>query len=73
MLNAEENMRLCRVAGDAPMGQLMRRHWVPAVLSEQLAGPDGAPIRLRLFGEDLVAFRDTDGRLGVLGEFCTHS
>ena len=72
MLTAEENMRLCRVAGDAPMGQLMRRHWVPAVLSEQLAEPDGAPIRLRLFGEDLVAFRDTDGRLGVLGEFCTH-
>jgi phthalate 4,5-dioxygenase len=72
MLTYQENELLCRVEGDAPMGQLMRRHWVPAVLSEQLGEPDGAPVRLRLFGEDLVAFRDTDGRLGVLGEYCPH-
>ena len=72
MLTAEENTLLCRVEGDAPMGQMMRRHWVPAALSEQLAERDGTPIRLRLFGEDLVAFRDTEGRLGVLGEFCPH-
>ena len=72
MLTHEENDLLCRVEGDAPMGQLMRRHWVPAALSEQVSEPDGAPVRLRLFGEDLVAFRDTDGRLGVLGEHCPH-
>jgi len=72
MLTVEENTRLCRVEGEAPMGKLMRRHWVPAALSEQLAERDGAPIRLRLLGEDLVAFRDTEGRLGVLGEFCAH-
>ena len=72
MLTAEENTLLCRVEGDAPMGRMMRRHWVPAALSEQLAEPDGTPVRLRLFGEDLVAFRDTEGRLGVLGEFCPH-
>ena len=72
MLTHDENTLLCRVEGDAPMGRMMRRHWVPAALSEQLAEPDGTPIRLRLFGEDLVAFRDTDGRLGVLGEFCPH-
>ena len=54
------------------MGQLMRRHWVPALLSEQVSERDGTPVRLRLLGEDLVAFRDTGGRLGVLGEFCTH-
>ena len=72
MLTREENELLTRVEGDAVMGRLMRRHWVPALLSEQLAEPDGAPVRLRLFGEDLVAFRDTDGRLGVLGEFCPH-
>jgi phthalate 4,5-dioxygenase oxygenase subunit len=72
MLTREENELLCRVEGDAPMGQLMRRHWVPAALSEQLAEPDGTPVRLRLFGEDLVAFRDSDGRLGVLGEHCPH-
>jgi phthalate 4,5-dioxygenase oxygenase subunit len=72
MLTSDENMLLCRVEGDAPMGQLMRRHWVPAALCEQLAGADGDPVRLRLFGEDLVAFRDSEGRLGVLGEHCPH-
>jgi phthalate 4,5-dioxygenase oxygenase subunit len=54
------------------MGQLMRRHWVPALLSEQLSEPDSKPIRVQLFGERLVAFRDTDGKLGLLGEFCPH-
>jgi phthalate 4,5-dioxygenase oxygenase subunit len=72
MLSAQENQLLCRVEGEAAMGRLMRRHWVPAVLSEQLAERDGAPVRVRLFGENLVAFRDSDGRLGMLGEFCSH-
>lgn len=71
-LNHEENQLLCRVEGKAPMGQLMRRHWVPALLSEQLVENDGAPVKIRLFGEDLVAFRDMDGRIGVLGEYCPH-
>ena len=72
MLTAEENQLLCRVEGAAPMGQLMRRHWVPACLSEEVAERDGPPVRVRLFGEDLVAFRDTQGRLGLLDEFCPH-
>jgi phthalate 4,5-dioxygenase oxygenase subunit len=72
MLTAEENDLLCRVEGDAPMGQLMRRHWIPACLSEEVVEPDGAPVRSRLLGEDLVVFRDTDGRLGVLDEHCPH-
>jgi len=72
MLTASENELLCRVEGDAPMGRLMRRHWVPALLSEQVATPNGAPVRLQLFGEKLVAFRDSDGKLGLLGEFCPH-
>lgn len=72
MLTAEENELLCRVEGDAPMGQLMRRHWVPALLSEEVAEPDGKPVRVRLLGEDLVAFRDSDGRVGVLDEHCPH-
>lgn len=54
------------------MGRLMRRHWVPAVLSEQVAQSDGPPVRVELFGEKLVAFRDSDGRLGLLGEACPH-
>ncbi len=72
MLTAEENDLLCRVEGDAPMGQIMRRHWLPACLSEEVAEPDGAPVWVRLLGEDLVAFRDSDGRLGVIGEYCPH-
>jgi phthalate 4,5-dioxygenase oxygenase subunit len=72
MLTAEENELLCRVEGDAPMGQIMRRHWIPACMSEEVAETDGAPLRIRLLGEDLVVFRDTEGRLGVLDEHCPH-
>ena len=72
MLTAEENDLLCRVEGDAPMGQIMRRHWMPACLIEEVAEPDGAPVKVRLLGEDLVVFRDSDGRLGVIDEYCPH-
>src|SRR5688572_18470110 len=72
MLTREQNELLCRVEGDAAMGQLMRRHWLPLCMSEEVLERDGAPVRARLLGERLVAFRDTNGRLGVLGEFCPH-
>ena len=72
MMTREENELLCRVEGEAPMGQLMRRHWLPACMSEEVTEPDGAPVRTRLLGEDLVVFRDSRGRLGVLGEHCPH-
>ena len=54
------------------MGQIMRRHWIAACLSEEVAEPDGAPIKVRLLGEDLVVFRDSKGRIGVLDEYCSH-
>src|SRR6478752_5200123 len=72
MLSVEDNELLYRVEADAAMGQLMRRHWIPACLSEEVAERDGAPVRVRLLGEDLVAFRDTAGRLGMLDEHCPH-
>ena len=72
MLTHEENDLLCRVEGDAPMGQLMRRHWIPVCLSEEVAEPDGKPVRLRILGDELVAFRDTDGKLGLLDGYCPH-
>jgi phthalate 4,5-dioxygenase oxygenase subunit len=72
MLTAAENDLLCRVEGDAPMGQIMRRHWLPACLAEEVAAPDCDPVRVRLLGEDLVAFRDSDGRVGVVGAHCPH-
>jgi len=72
MLTRNENELLCTVEGDAPMGALMRRHWIPACMSEEVSEPDGDPVRVRLLGEDLVAFRDSDGRLGMLDEHCPH-
>jgi phthalate 4,5-dioxygenase len=72
MLTKEENELLCRVEGDAPAGQLMRRYWIPAFMLEEVAEPDGTPLRVKLLGEDLIAFRDSEGRLGVLGEYCPH-
>jgi len=72
MLTHEENELLCRVEGDAPMGQLMRRHWTPVCLIEEVAEPDGTPVKARVFGEDLVVFRDSDGRVGVMDEQCPH-
>ena len=72
MLTKEENELLCRVEGDAPLGQLLRRHWLPVCLSEEVAEPDGTPVKARVLGEDLVVFRDTQGRIGVMDERCPH-
>jgi phthalate 4,5-dioxygenase len=54
------------------MGELIRRCWTPVCLSEELPEPDCDPIRIRLLGEDLIAFRDSDGRVGVMDEHCPH-
>src|SRR5262249_60871273 len=72
MLAREENELITRVASDTPMGQTMRRYWMPALLAWELPEPDCPPVRVRLLGEDLVAFRDTQGRLGLLEEYCPH-
>ena len=72
MLTREENDLLCRVEGGAPMGHIMRRHWIPACLSEVVAEPDGTPVKAHLLGEDLVVFRDSQGRLAVMDEYCPH-
>jgi nitrite reductase/ring-hydroxylating ferredoxin subunit len=53
------------------MGELMRQYWVPALMSSELA-PDGAPLRLRLLGEPLIAFRDSSGRVGIMDQKCPH-
>ena len=72
MLTKDENDLLCRVEGEAPMGQLMRRHWTPVCLIEEVPDPDGTPVQARVFGEDLVVFRDTHGQVGVMDEYCPH-
>src|SRR5437764_8008281 len=72
MLTKEQNELLCRVEGTAPMGGIMRSHWLPVCLSEEVAEKDGAPVKARLVGEDLVVFRDSNGKIGVLDERCPH-
>lgn len=72
MLSKERNERITRVGPGTPMGNTMRRYWMPALLSWELPEPDCAPVRVRLLGEDLVAFRATDGRIGILDELCPH-
>src|SRR5579862_6435455 len=54
------------------MGEMMRRYWVPACLSEELPIPDSDPFRVRLLGEDLIAFRDSSGRVGLMDQLCPH-
>ena len=72
MLTREENELLVRVGPGTPMGAVMRRYWLPALLSSEIAEPDGLPVRVRLLGENMVAFRDTNGRVGLLDEYCPH-
>jgi phenylpropionate dioxygenase-like ring-hydroxylating dioxygenase large terminal subunit len=72
MLSHEENNLITRVGAGSPMGELMRRYWIPALLSEEIPEPDCPPVRVRLLGEDLVAFRDSRGRAGLLDEHCSH-
>lgn len=60
------------VGAGTPMGNLFRRFWLPALLVEELPAPDGPPVRIRILGEDLIAFRDTTGHVGILGAYCTH-
>ena len=71
MLSADDNEILCRVGPGTPMGNLMREYWIPAFISEELEA-DGWPRRVRLLAEDMIAFRDSVGRVGVVDENCPH-
>jgi phthalate 4,5-dioxygenase len=72
MLSKEDNELLCRVGPGTPMGDLMRQYWIPAVLSSELPATDGPPMRVRLLGEDLIAFRATSGKVGLIQNACPH-
>src|SRR5436309_5671446 len=72
MFAAERNELLTRVGGGTPVGGLFRRYWLPALLAQELPEPDCAPVRVKLLGERLIAFRDTQGRVGLIDEFCAH-
>lgn len=72
MLTREENEILTRTGPGSPMGDLFRRFWIPALLSEELVGPDCPPVRVQLLGEKLIAFRDSSGRVGLIDRYCSH-
>ncbi len=72
MLPTQENDLITLVGPGTPLNTVMRSYWLPALLSREIAEPDSPPVRVRLLGEDLVAFRDSRGRTGILDEHCPH-
>lgn len=72
MTSPAENTLLTRTGPNTPMGNLLRRYWIPALLSQELPEPDCPPVRVKLLSEPLIAFRDSDGKLGLMDEFCAH-
>jgi phthalate 4,5-dioxygenase oxygenase subunit len=72
MLSRQDNELLCRVGPGTPMGSLLRQYWVPALMSSELPRPDCPPVRVRLLGENLIGFRVSSGRVGLIQNHCPH-
>ncbi|MGH9055473.1 MAG: Rieske 2Fe-2S domain-containing protein [Acidimicrobiales bacterium] len=72
MVSREENQRLCQVHRGTDMGEVFRSYWLPFCMVEELGEPDDPPVRIRLLGEDLVAFRESAGKVGLIDAFCAH-
>ena len=72
MLATKDNELITHVGPGTPMGEVLRRYWMPILLDWELPGPDCDPVRVRILGEDLVAFRDSHGRIGLLANACPH-
>jgi len=71
-ISRDDNELLTRTGAGTPMGDLFRRYWVPALFSDELPKPDCPPVRVKLMGEKLIAFRDSMNRIGLIDEFCAH-
>lgn len=71
-MNKEMSETLTRVGRGTPMGDLMRRYWVPALMTSEIAEADGPQVKVQLLGEKLLAFRNSDGRACLIDEFCSH-
>lgn len=71
-MNKEMSETLVRVGPGTAMGELMRRYWVPILYTSEIAEPDCPPVRVKVLGEKLLAFRDTDGHPALVDEFCSH-
>lgn len=72
MLSTEDNQRLTQVGPGTPLGKFLRRYWIPAAVLEEIKEPGGAPVRVGLLGEKLVAFRSPSGEAALVGEHCPH-
>jgi len=72
LLSHADNELLVRTGAGTAMGEYFRRYWQPVALSREIAEPDSPPIRLKVMGEELIAFRDTQGRVGVIEPYCAH-
>ena len=72
MLRKEQNELLTQTGPGTPMGQLFRCYWLPALLADELPENDCPPVRVKLLSERLLAFRDSEGRYGLIDEFCAH-
>ena len=72
MLSKENNELMCRVGADTSMGKALRRYWIPVLQSSDLPEPDCNPFPLRIMGDNFVAFRNSDGVVGILDEHCCH-
>ncbi len=72
MLSSQDNDLMCQVGPDTRMGELLRQYWIPALMPSELPQGDGPPRRLRLLGEDLIAFRVTSGDVGIIRNSCPH-
>ena len=72
MLSPQDNELLCRVGPGTPMGNLFRQYWLPAISSDELPSPDCPPMRIKLLGEELIAFRTTSGAVGLMQNACPH-
>jgi len=71
-MDKEQAECLVRTGADTPMGRLMRRYWVPVMLSSEIPEPDAPQVRVKIMGERLLAFRNSDGQVGLIDEFCAH-
>src|SRR6266851_3654178 len=72
MLSTQDNELLCRVGPGTPMGEFMREYWLPAFVPSELPEADGEPRRMRLLGENLIAFRVSSGKYGLIANHCPH-
>ena len=72
MMTQEDNRFLTQTDTGTPMGAYLRSFWIPCMVLGEVPGADEAPLRLRLLGEDLIVFRDSNGRVGVMEENCPH-